>query len=142
MWQIQPWLWQGGMVEGDHYQIPDVVTHVLVMAPWEPFSVSDAEVWHYPIDDTTEDLPDEWWAEIEAFIGRVPDDATVATFCHMGHNRSGLASVLLMVRRGIPVEEAVAALHRHRLEGNDPHLFWNPGFVRQVVRRYGRQEVD
>lgn len=59
----------------------------------------------------------------------------VLAICHMGENRSGLLSALILADRGIPPAEAVQTVQR---EGphNSPtqaHSFWNPGFVRQVL---------
>lgn len=58
----------------------------------------------------------------------------VLTICHMGENRSGLLSALILVARGMSNEAAIALVQQNGSH-NSPsqaHSLWNPGFVRQI----------
>jgi hypothetical protein len=89
-----------------------------------------------PIDDNANGLPDETVTGLYKWAC-VLRGANVCTVCHMGENRSGLASVLLMLARGVPTSRAIALAQAHpAISGGQSHTFWNPGFVAQVRRMF------
>ncbi len=85
----------------------------------------------FPIDDNANgcDRLDEVRALAKSVAHR-----RVLTICHMGENRSGLLSALILTERGVTPRDAVAMVQANGPH-NSPsqqHSLWNPGFVKQV----------
>ncbi len=132
--KIAPGLWQSALA----HVLPnwnsisaDCHTIALMATLAEPLP-GNVPLIYFPIDDNasgTDRL--DTIRELAKMLANVP----VLTVCHIGENRSGLLSALILVERGYKPAEAVALVQR---EGphNSPtqaHSFWNPGFVRQVL---------
>jgi hypothetical protein len=87
---------------------------------------------YYPIDDDANGSP--VFDEVRA-LARSVSKRRVLSICHMGENRSGLLSALILVERGMTPQGAVTAVQQlGPLNSPDQTTsFWNPGFVRQVL---------
>lgn len=88
-------------------------------------------VWSIP-DDAEGLFPDEFW-NLYFRVAFANSSTGLLCVCHMGENRSGLACVMALTQKGMPVEDAITLV---RAEGNKlspgvPHSFWNDGFARQ-----------
>ena len=85
----------------------------------------------FPIDDNAEGC--DRFVEVQNLAKSVATQR-VLTVCHMGENRSGLLSALILVERGWYPVSAVTTVQFYgpHTSPSQPHSFWNPGFVRQV----------
>jgi len=85
-----------------------------------------------PIPDDPNGLPDALFAYLQRWA-KVLSGVRVLTVCHMGENRSGLASALLLMAQGKTAQGAIAAIRASGTPLTDnPYFLWNPGFVRQL----------
>lgn len=106
---------------------------IVIMAEADVFQrCGDLPILLTPIDDNpagTDRL--QYVQNIAALVAR----KRVLTICHVGENRSGLLSALILIERGTTPEDAVALVQKNGPH-NSPtqlHSFWNPGFVKQVL---------
>ena len=136
-YQIEPGLWQGAMRLVAEEGLPEDVDVVLICA----HEVERIDVGYdsgivkivFPVPDEPSGLDAETFTRLMDLCFWVAR-RRVLTVCHMGENRSGLASCLILMARGKTAEEAIAAIRASgppRSSGK-PYLFWNPGFVQQV----------
>ena len=138
-YQITPSLWQGAMGPVARYW-PSYEPHVdalVVMAPWVEL-IPAKVVYYYPIDDNDQGLPTDEFRRLSEFLRCVPRrHQKIMTICHMGENRSGLASALYLIHRGATVDEAIRLIRNHVMpRSGQPYTLWNPGFVAQLHREF------
>lgn len=103
---------------------------VLMAQPVEPMPVGVEHI-TFPINDNADGCE---CLDVVRAIARSVATQRVLTICHMGENRSGLLSALILVERGEAPSEAVRIVQENGPHNSptQPHSFWNPGFVRQV----------
>src|SRR3990167_6331127 len=87
----------------------------------------------FPVPDDPNGLNSGTFKELSKLC-RIIGDSTVLTVCHMGENRSGLASALILVHYGYSPTEAIDLIRKQVQPNSDaPHVLWNPGFVKQLL---------
>jgi hypothetical protein len=94
-----------------------------------PQSITQIE---FPIDDNANGC--DCFSAVQELAKSVSTQR-VLSVCHMGENRSGLLSTLILISRGESPAQAVALVQTNGPH-NSPtqaHSFWNPGFVKQVL---------
>lgn len=138
-YQITKDLWQGAMNPVARYW-PSYETHIdalVVMAPWVEL-IPAKVAYYYPIDDNDQGLPDVEFDRLSEFLRTIPrEHRRIMTICHMGENRSGLASVLRLIHNGVGTDDAIDLVRSTvKPRSGQPHVFWNPGFVAQVRRLF------
>ena len=138
-YEVEPGLYQGAMriVVENWEEIRGAIDVVLICAhtvefiPEEYIPAVTKIVFCIP--DDPNGLDEETLARLRAICEFVKDQR-VLTVCHMGENRSGLASALILIARGRTSQEAIRLIRASgavRSHGK-PYLLWNPGFVKQV----------
>lgn len=67
----------------------------------------------------------------------------VLSVCHVGENRSGLLSALILIKRGLTPQAAITIVQTRGPHNSptQPHSFWNSGFVRQVAALPSSQDA-
>ena len=132
--EITPGLWQSPLafVLQEWPTLKDQVDVVVLMAELTEGVPSDVPFVYFPIpDDPNGCASIEQVRLLAEMVGRF----RVLTICHMGENRSGLLSALILVYQGMLPEEAVRLVQTRGPTTSDPERgsFWNPGFVQQVL---------
>ena len=89
----------------------------------------------FPIPDDDQGIPQERLMELWALTGAVKRKK-VLTVCQAGQNRSGLASAMILMHRGLSAQQAIMTVQAQN------GALWNEGFVRQLYeiersRAYG-----
>lgn len=134
--QIADKLWQGALAHVSQDGYPEGVEVVLLMAERVEAlpNAANVPVLYLPIPDNPDGLTEEQFAQVYGLC-RAVQGACVLTICHMGENRSGLASALLLCLRGMEPAAAVKLVQTNgpHNSSNAPHSFWNPGFNKQVL---------
>lgn len=130
--QIAPGLYQSALAHASAWNAVGVVDVAVLMAtPVEPLPVGVDHI-VAPIDDNADgcDRLDDVRALAKEVAGK-----RVLSICHMGENRSGLLSTLILIQRGMAPADAVALVQKNGPHNSptQPHSFWNPGFVRQAL---------
>ena len=134
VYEIEEWLWQGS-----HAAIVERANRDPVFVDW----LRNITVWvlchecaipwavHTPIDDNAMGCDQ---LDMVRSVAKRLSRERVLTVCSMGENRSGLASAcLLNLRSGRGGPDAVAYIRdKVRPRTGQPHVLWNPGFVKQV----------
>lgn len=142
MKRIAEGLWQASAMRG--FEIPkeaEVVFWLCGNAPKKHHALStDRTLIDFEIPDDPTGLPDAVFQDLVEYA-RDYKDAGIITVCAMGENRSGLMSALVLIARGVPVEEAIATVQQNGNVNSLPaetkgHSFWNAGFAEQVRRYY------
>ena len=131
--EIAPGLFQSALVHASNETVisASVDVTVLMAALVEP-PPSTPRFVYFPIDDNAAGSPQ--FEEVRALAASVAT-SRVLSLCHMGENRSGLLSALILVERGVPPALAVAVVQNRGPvnSSGQTHSFWNPGFVAQVL---------
>ena len=93
-----------------------------------------AESVQFRFDDIEEGLPAERFAALLALCERLAGKR-VMTVCAAGENRSGLASALILVARGMTPFEALLKVRAggRTIVSGYPYPLWNPGFTSQLL---------
>ena len=87
----------------------------------------------FPIPDDPNGLDPDTWERLRDLVGWIAQaQRRVLTVCHMGENRSGLASALLLIERGCCPADAINLVRAAGPAHGGPHLLWNPGFEKQI----------
>ena len=92
--------------------------------------------WHLPVTDNCAPGPDfesGWQAAAPALHATLDADGRVVVHCRAGMGRAGMIAARLLVERGLPADEAIAAVRRARpgaIENADQTLW-----VRHVSTR-------
>lgn len=107
---------------------------VWILAPLaEPIPGDGLPILWSPIPDDPNGVPSYTLKQLR-FWAELLQNKRVLTCCHMGENRSGLASALLLIAQGKSAQEAIDTV---RAAGppltDNPYLLWNPGFVAQLL---------
>ena len=134
MKQIAEGLWQGALRHVHEQGLPAEITAVALMATQvESVPLRPGVLFiYFPIDDNADGLDAETFKVCIALADFLKD-FKVLTICHMGENRSGLLSSLILGARGVDAETAVKTVQQRGNPNKDRgYSFWNPGFVRQV----------
>ena len=85
------------------------------------------------VPDSEDGLTTAEFRKLVGFLSEIPANAPAVTMCEAGENRSGLASVVLLVLRGMDVDEAILLVREKVPPITDQRwVFWNRGFVAQV----------
>ena len=131
--KIADGLWQGALAHASVWSCANehIDVAVLMAGVAEPLPFGVEHIW-FPINDNADGC--ECFMDVRALAHQVAKQR-VLTICHMGENRSGLLSALILVERGISPQDAVALVQARGPHNSptQPHSFWNPGFVRQVL---------
>ena len=135
IYDVAPGLKQGALAHVSQRWPVEDVDVVLLMADEIEKIPCTVPVFTFSIADDPHGMPDDEFWRLYATV-RLFAPWRVLTVCHMGENRSGLASVMILVARGMPVKDAIATVRRAgpAISVGQPHLFWNPGFAAQVER--------
>lgn len=134
-WRIAENLYQTGTAIWPVGQVPPHVDVILFCAREMSAMVEPGvERVAFPFIDAPDGLSEERFLELAALC-RELSSRRVMTVCEAGENRSGLASALVLVGRGLSPSEALAVVRSH---GPTPytgaaHLLWNDGFVKQLL---------
>ena len=131
--QIADGLYQSALAHASTWtEAPQYVDVAVLMAtPAEPLPVGVRHIM-CPIADNAEGCT--CLEAVKALASSISTERVLAV-CHMGENRSGLLSALILIARGMDSQEAIR-LVQERGPHNSPtqaHSFWNPGFIRQVA---------
>lgn len=129
--EIAPGLYQAAFTDAmqwvtasDHVDVA-----VLMCGGTLPHSIPQID---FPIDDNASGC--DRLAAVQE-LARSISTQRVLSVCHMGENRSGLLSALVLIARGESPEHAVALVQTNGPHNSEsqPHSFWNPGFIKQVL---------
>ncbi len=101
-----------------------------------------------PVPDDARGLSDKTlellWAVANGLAG-----FRLLIVCRAGENRSGLAAALVLMARGLSVEQAIAQVQERGPATTHEHALWNPGFLDDLRRcpwdawwPYRRWELD
>ena len=139
-YRIEDGLYQGAMrIVVEHWpEIRNAVDVVLILAHSVEFIPEEYEPGIVkivmPIPDDPNGLDQERWDRLWSICEFVKDKR-VLTVCHMGENRSGLASAMILMARGRSPAEAIRLIRASgpARSAGQPYLLWNPGFARQVA---------
>ena len=120
--EIVPDLWLGGCIGGT--RLPDDFRYVLSLTPQDEYVLGpDAERRSYHFDDGPDVPPDADLEDLAAWVNS--RDGKTLVHCSGGRNRSGLVMALALVRRGVPLDDAIALMREKR----SAEVLWNTHFV-------------
>jgi protein-tyrosine phosphatase len=131
--KIAPDLWQSALAHLAFWPcLREHVDLIVLLAARVEELPSGVEVIDYPIDDNADGSP--VFNGVRA-LAKALKNQRVCTVCHVGENRSGLLSALILVERGVKPSNAVRMVQERGPYNSptQPHSFWNPGFVGQVL---------
>lgn len=133
MQEIAPGLYQAALAHASTWTAaPQHVDVAVLMASQAEPLPAGIEHQYFPIDDDAAGC--NHLDEVRSLASTLAQQR-VLTVCHMGENRSGLLSALILIARGMDAATAVRTVQT-RGPHNSPtqaHSFWNPGFVKQVL---------
>jgi|ERR1039458_4502472 protein-tyrosine phosphatase len=114
--QIEDTLWQGGCRDG--LQVPEHITFVLSLYPWERYSISEKQTLKEVKMYDEGALPSlAQLHSLAELVNTMRDKGeTVLVHCQAGLNRSGLVSALSLIKRGMKPTEAIAKLRSSRCD--------------------------
>ena len=138
--KIEDGLYQGALscVVKHWDEIKDLFDWIVLCATEvEKLPRGERHILYCPIDDNDQGISEDafrlLWLNVASGNGRL------LTICHMGENRSGLASAMALIMRGHNVEDAITTVRRegNKISPGVPHSFWNEGFARQLREKFG-----
>lgn len=133
--EIAPNLWQGALrhVVEDWETIKDKFETVLLLADEVERIPRERDIYTFAIPDDPDGLSQNAFWQLVGFAAAFKAHR-VLTVCHMGENRSGLMSALILIHRGMAPNAAadLVQMNGPHNSPSQPHSFWNPGFNRQV----------
>lgn len=91
-----------------------------------------------PFDDSTDGVPVSTLLLLQYVIAGIEGrELNVLTVCHMGENRSGFVSALILMFEGYSAEDAISLIREKVSPLTDnPYTLWNEGFVKQLKEMY------
>lgn len=136
--QITAHLFQGALAHVASEGIPDAVDLVFLMAQEAEriaLPVGKRMTFVYlPIADDPTGCSGALFEKLRSWA-RSAYGHNVLTICHMGENRSGLMSALILYEvAGYTGNSAVTTVQQYGPinSSHAPHALWNPGFVKQI----------
>lgn len=131
--QIADNLWQAPLHAAVAGPLPPIKQIVSMVQFPDVAIADDVDVLELPIDDNPSGT--DRFDDLDDYAD-VLKDTPLMTVCHMGENRSGLFSAMVLVHRGVTPRAAVDTVQNNGPQTTHDHdtSFWNPGFVNQVLR--------
>ncbi len=132
--KITEGLYQGALRHVSEDGVPEGVDAIVLMAEKAEPIDTDVPIFYLPIPDDPNGLDNDVFNVVYALANYMIKFKTVLTVCHMGENRSGLMSVLILIVRGVMSYDAIDLVQNcGPVNSTDcKHSFWNPGFVTQA----------
>jgi len=133
--KIDEGLYQTGTLIWEESDVPPDVDVVLFCAKVEPAMVPEGgTTLVFQFEDSERGVPPDKWEALVHLCASIADQK-VMTVCQAGENRSGLASALVLIGRGVAVWDAVKKVQSSgkTIITEFPGPLWNRGFVDQLL---------
>lgn len=127
-------LWQGGIDQRLHLELPKFFKHVVSLYPWESYRIRhdiDSLLVVKMYDSLDQSI--EQVRTIAEWVNVCKKSGPVLVHCQAGLNRSSLVAAISLILDGKTPDEAINLLREKR----SPAVLCNPAFE-QYVRGYGQ----